>query len=369
MSLAEIVLAPACPRSVSTGSVGASDACRRTRSAAAKAGARSQRGTGRRRRSEGLANREIDLKPVVGADLPEAVGQVEADGADRRRDPEPAADAREEGRPREVGHARSDQARVEEHHAAEPAIEREAPLEVRQDSQVAALRVALRVERPDVILLVAAHGGAAASLEAVLDHEVLGVQVRRGDAEARRDGEHGPGRPRKEPRILEPVLHEVDVAAERRAADLERGKVIAAQLGIGRQVAKLEREKSLHAGDEVVPRGDAAVLDEVRIDVAALKLLDPVPEPAAQALGMVGRLLGPEEVGQQIALQGQRRAEPVADEADLLLALLEYDDLGAPVRAEDPRLAIVELRAIALLARALADRGAAAGAEQVVVAE
>src|SRR5262249_61292183 len=41
----------------------------------------------------------------------------------------------------------------------------------------------------------------------------------------------------------------------------------------------------------------------------------------------------------------------------------------APARAEHPRLAIVELRAIALLARALPDRGTAAGAEQVVVAE
>src|SRR5262249_43103934 len=166
-----------------------------------------------------------------------------------------------------------------------------------------------------------------------------------------------------------PELHEVDSAAERRAADLEPGEVIAAQLGIGRQVAKLEREKSLHARDEIVPFADAPFFDEVGIDVAALKLLDPVPEPAAQALGMVGRLLGTEQAGQQVALQGQRRAQPVADEADLLLALLEYDDLAAPVRAEHPRLAIVELRAIALLARALPDRDAAAGAEQVVVAE
>src|SRR5262249_26291754 len=146
----------------------------------------------------------------------------------------------------------------------------------------------------------------------------------------------------------EPELHEVDIAAERRAADLEPGEVIAAQLGIGRQVAKLEREKSLHARDEIVPRGDAPVLAEIGTDRRALKLLDPVPEPAAQAVGMGRRLRGPEEDGQEVAFQRQRRAQPFADVAELLLALLENDALRAPARAEHPRLAIVEPRAIAL---------------------
>src|SRR5262249_10912903 len=234
---------------------------------------------------------------------------------------------------------------------------------------VAPLRVALRVERADVILLVAADRGAAAGLEAVLDHQIRGVGVRRGDAEARGHRQHRPRRPGEEPRVLEPELHEVDVATERRAAHLEAGEVIAPLLGIGRQVAQLEREEREHAGDQIVPLAEAAVLDEVRIDVAALELLDPVLKPAAQALRMVRRLLRAEEIPQEVALDGERRAETVAGEAELFLTLPKRHGLARPFGAEDPGLAIVELRAIALLAHALADRGTPAGTEQVIVAE
>src|SRR5262245_6523861 len=84
---------------------------------------------------------------------------------------------------------------------------------------------------------------------------------------------------------------------------------------------------------------------------------------------MVRRLLRAEQIPQKVALDGERRAEPIADEALLLSVLPEGHGLALPLGAEDPGLAIVELRAIAPLARALADRGAPTGTEQVVVAE
>jgi hypothetical protein len=50
-------------------------------------------------------------------------------------------------------------------------------------------------------------------------------------------------------------------------------------------------------------------LDEVRADVAPAELLDPVAEAAAQAVGMIGRLVGAEQMRQELALRGQREAQ------------------------------------------------------------
>src|SRR5262245_61374330 len=130
-------------------------------------------GSGRRRAaqgSEGLANREIDLDPVVVLDLTERVAHVEADRADRRGDPEAAADARVEVVEGEVLDRGRDGAGAEEVHAAEPAVDRKAPLDVEQELKVPAQRVAGGIQRADLVELVASDGRAAAGLEPVLDH-------------------------------------------------------------------------------------------------------------------------------------------------------------------------------------------------------
>src|SRR4030095_3731721 len=129
--------------------------------------------------SECLANREIDLDPVLVQDLPKTIPHVEADRTDRRRDTQARAHAGVQGREREVGHLRRDHADVEERDAAEPAVDRIPPLEIPEQSQIAAERVTARVEGPDAVLVVASNGRAAARLETVLDHEIGGVAVGR----------------------------------------------------------------------------------------------------------------------------------------------------------------------------------------------
>src|SRR5262245_5779000 len=146
--------------------------------------------------SEGVANREIDLDPVVVQDLPERIANVEADRADRRGDPQAAADARVEVVEGEVLDLGRDGAGVEEGNAAEPAVNREAPLEVQEKLEVTAERVAAGVQRSDLVELVAANGRGAARHETILDHEGVGAAVRRGEAETRGERQHGRRRPR-----------------------------------------------------------------------------------------------------------------------------------------------------------------------------
>jgi hypothetical protein len=99
--------------------------------------------------------------------------------------------------------------------------------------------------------------------------------------------------------------------------------VVAALPGIGDLITKLEGEERDHARDEVVPLPDAAIRDELGIDVRALEVLDPVPEPTLQAFWMIGGLLGAKEGFQQVTLHGEQRAETVPQVADLLLLLDE----------------------------------------------
>src|SRR4030095_2334405 len=201
------------------------------------------------RRSAWPAHREIDLDPGVLPDLPERIAHVEADRADRRGDPEAAADAGEEVVEREVLDLGRDGAGVEEGNAAEPAVDREAPLEVQEKLEIAADRVAGGVQRSDLVELVAANRRAAARLETILDHEGVGASFRRGDAAARGERQLARWRPRDEPEVLEPELDEVHVAPQRRGADLERGVVKAPPVRIGGLIAKLERERGDDAGD------------------------------------------------------------------------------------------------------------------------
>src|SRR5215470_7875459 len=132
MSLAATVLDSTTATSVSTICAPAAEA----HAAAARSHAASPTtrrfGTGPRRAargSEGLANREIDLDPVVVLDLPERITHVETDRADRRGDPETAADARVEIVEGKVLDRGRDGAGIEEGNAAEPAVDRKAPLE------------------------------------------------------------------------------------------------------------------------------------------------------------------------------------------------------------------------------------------------
>src|SRR5215510_1668843 len=244
--------------------------------------------------SEGLANREIDLDPGVLLDLTEGVAHVEPDRTDRRGDPEAAADAGEEVVEGEVLDLGRDGAGVEERDAAEPAVDGEAPLEVQEKLEIAAERVSGRVQWPDLVELVTANRGAAARLEPILDHEGVGATVRRGEAEARGERQHGRRRPRDEPRVLEPELDEVHVAAERRGADLERDVVKASPVGIGGLIAKLEGERGHDAGDQVAALLDALLsrLQEAWFDVVAAELLEAIAKAGTQALGMVRGLVG-----------------------------------------------------------------------------
>src|SRR5262245_37489996 len=173
--------------------------------------------------SEGVANREIDLDPVVVQDLTEGVAHIEPDWTDRRGEPEAAADAGVEVVEGEILDLGRDGAGVEEGDAAQPAVDREAPLDVEQKLEVTAHRIAAGIQRSDLVQLVAANGRAAARLEPILDHESVGAAIGRRQAQAARERQHGRRRPREEEGILEPELDEVDVAAERRRADLERG--------------------------------------------------------------------------------------------------------------------------------------------------
>src|SRR4029434_9306933 len=283
MSLADTVLESTTATSVSTICAAAAEA----HAAAARSHAASpttkRLGSGPRRAargSEGLANREIDLDPVVVQDLPERIAHVEADRADRRGDPEAAADAREEVVEREVLDLGRDGAGVEEGNAAEPAVNRKAPLEVQEKLEIAADRGAGEVQRSALVELVAANRRAAARLETILDHEGVGAAVRRGEAEARGERQHGRRRPRDEPGVLEPELEEVHVAPQRRGADLERGVVKAPPVRIGGLIAKLERERGDDAGDQVVTILDGPRLHEIGFDVVAAELLEAIPEAA-----------------------------------------------------------------------------------------
>src|SRR4030095_8170111 len=270
---------------------------------------------------------------------------------------------------REVLDLGRDGAGVEEGNAAEPAVNRKAPLEVQEKLEIAADRVAGEVQRSDLVELVAANRRAAARLETILDHEGVGAAVRRGEAEARGERQHGRRRPRDEPGVLEPELDEVHVAPQRRGADLARGVVKAPPVRIGGLIAKLERERGDDAGDQVVTILDGPRLHEIGFDVVAAELLEAIPEAAPQAPGMVRGLVGTEELTQDVALHGEGHAQSIGDVANLILPLAERDSLGLPFRAQDPGLAVLELGALALLAHALAPRDAPAGPEQVVVAE
>src|SRR4029453_8296933 len=70
-----------------------------------------------------------------------------------------------------------------------------------------------------------------------------------------------------------------------------------------------------------------------------------------------------------LALHSEGHAQSIADVADLLRALPESDRFGLPFRSEDPGLAVLQLGSVALLAHSLAERDAAAGPEQIVVAD
>src|SRR4030095_2557448 len=319
--------------------------------------------------SEGLANREIDLDPGVVLDLAERIAHVEADRADRRGDPEAAADARVEVGEGEVLDLGRDGACVEEGNAAQPAVDREAPLEVEQELEITALRIAAGIQWSDLVELVAANGRAATGLEPVLDHEGVGAAIGRRQAEAARDRQHSRRGPRDEERIFEPELDKVHVAPPPRGADLERGVVKAPPPWIGRLVAELERQRGHDAGDEVVAVLDAAGLQETLFDVVAAEVLEAVAEAAAQVLGMVRGLVGTEERPQGVAAHREGRTQSVADVADLVLPFAERDPLPLPFRAEDPGLSVLELGAIALLAHPLTQGNAPPGAEQVVVAD
>src|SRR5262249_36957221 len=120
---------------------------------------------------------------------------------------------------------------------------------------------------------------------------------------------------------------------------------------------------------EVVALLDGSRLHEVRVDVVTSVLLEAIPKTRAQAVGMVRGLLRTEQLAQQIALHGEGHAQSIADVADLLLALPESDRFGLPVRSEDPGLTVLQLGSVALLAHPLAERDAAAGPEQIVVAD
>src|SRR4030095_9312315 len=94
-----------------------------------------------------------------------------ADRADRRGDPEAAADAGEEVVEGEILDLGRDRAGVEERDAAEPAVDREAPLEGQEKLEIAADRVAGGVQRSDLVELVAANRRAAARLETILHYQ------------------------------------------------------------------------------------------------------------------------------------------------------------------------------------------------------
>src|SRR5262245_17973434 len=370
-SLAATVLESTTATSVSTTCAEATDMAAAARSHPASAATR-RIGIGPRRAARGserLANREIDLDPVVLLDLADRIAHVEADRADRRGEPEAAADAGVEVVEGEILDLGRDGTGVEEGNAAEPAVDRKAPLEVEYELEVAAQRVAGGIQRSDLVQLVAAHGRAATGLEPILDHEGVRDAVGRGQPQTAREREDRRRRPRDEEGILETKLHEVDVAAERGGADLEGGVVIASSPGIGRQVAKLEGQRGHDAGDEVVALLDGPRLHELGIDVVTAVLLEAIPKARAQALGMVRGLLRAEQLAQQIALHGEGHAQSIADVADLLRALPESDRFGLPFRSEDPGLAVLQLGSVALLAHPLAERDAAAGPEQVVLTD
>src|SRR6185503_39738 len=293
MSLAATVLESTTATSVSTTCAEAAHMPEAARSHPASA-TTSRLGPGPRgaaRDSERLANREIDLDPVVVVDLAERIAHVETNRADRRGDPQAAADAGVEVVEGEILDLGRDGPGVEEGDAAEPAVDRKAPLDVEDKLEVPAQRVAGGIQRADLVQLVPAHGRAAAGLEPVLDHERVGDAVGCGQPETTRQRQHGRRGPRKEEGILEAELDEVDRATQRGGAELERGVVIASPPGIGRQVAKLEGQRGHDAGDEVVALFDAPRLQELGIDVVTAVLLKAIPEARAQAAGMVRGLL------------------------------------------------------------------------------
>src|SRR4030095_6684622 len=168
--------------------------------------------------------------------------------------------------------------------------------------------------------------------------------------------------------VLENELDEVDAAAQVRAPRLERREVIAATVRVGRVVAQLERQEGHHTADGLVALG-GAVVQQIRVDVVATKLLDAIAQAAPQALGVIRRLLGTKQLGEQITLGGERRAAPIADEALFVLGLAEQHSFALPLRAEQPGVTVLQLGAVALFAGALGHAGAATGPEQVVVAE
>src|SRR5262245_41076660 len=373
MSLAATVLDSTTATSVSTICAAAAEAHATARTPAASPTTK-RLGSGppcAARCSEGLANREIDLDPVVVQDLPERIAHVETDRANRRGDPETAADARVEIVEGKVLDRGRDGAGIEEGNAAEPAVDRKAPLEVQNKLEIATERVTAGVEWSDLVELVPANRRAAARLETILDHEGVGAAIGRREAEAGRERQHRRRRPRDEPGVLEPELDEVHVAAERRGAEFERGVVIAPPVRIGGLITQFERQRGDDAGDQVVALLDALLsrLHEDWFDVVAGDMLEAIAGAAAHALGSVRGLVGTEERLQEVALHREGRAQSVADIADLLLPLLEPDRLPLPFRAEDPGLPILKLGAITLLAHPLAQRDAPASPEQVVVAD
>src|SRR4029434_10303401 len=100
------------------------------------------------------------------------------------RDAKARAGSREELGPREVAHPGRDHPGVEERHAAQKTPDGEPPLDVEQDAEIAALRVVRRIDGAHALVAIAPDGRAAAGLEAILDHEVLGLAVGGGEAQA-----------------------------------------------------------------------------------------------------------------------------------------------------------------------------------------
>src|SRR4030095_3586502 len=105
--------------------------------------------------------------------------------------PQPPADARVEVVEGEILDLGRDGTGVEEGDAAEPAVDRKAPLDVEDELAVPAQRVAGGIQRADLVQLVPAHGRAAAGLEPVLDHERVGDAVGCGQPETTRQRQHG----------------------------------------------------------------------------------------------------------------------------------------------------------------------------------
>src|SRR4029453_15574395 len=180
------------------------------------------------RASERVPHRDVELGARLVGDPARGAAHAEGARAPPGLEAGPAARAgleRVEVETRDLGRHR---AGVHEHRPAQPAPDREAPLEVQDRGGIAADRIALRSERAPAILAEAADRGGPSGEEPVLDGQRVGTTVGRGEAETA--GGSGPrrARPLPEPSRLEPSLDELHVAAEVAGAGLHRDLMEAA---------------------------------------------------------------------------------------------------------------------------------------------